>query len=180
MWPPKPTRVQARRLCWRALTQGLMSWENLFRHLYLSDMFPSATRWFPSWWCENKQIWQLDIREAPTNQNPRSFGHCPNSNWTTTPSRTQSGTLGHFLGPILPFLRVVKSFSKKVPQTILARDLQGYKALPGVHLLIFLRGFPVIGKNKHRHPLIFLRGFLVSSKVFSETDTFFDTKIFRH
>ena len=38
--------------------------------------------------------------------------------------------------------------------------------------LIFLRGFPVIGKNKHRHPLIFLRGFLVSSKVFSESDTF--------
>merc|ERR1712090_37776 len=61
------------------------------------------------------------------------------------------------------------------------------------HPLIFLRGFPVIGKNKQRHPLIFLREFLVSSKVFSEsdtfsipkifetdTDTFFDTKFFRN
>ena len=34
------------------------------------------------------------LREAPFNESPPLFGHCPNSNYT--PPRTQTGTLGHF------------------------------------------------------------------------------------
>ena len=35
----------------------------------------------------------LTLREAPLSQNPRSFGHCPNSNWSLDPSPPHSN--GH-------------------------------------------------------------------------------------
>ena len=49
MWRPKPMRGQARRWCGVASTPELMSWENQFLHLCLSDMFPLATPWFLRW-----------------------------------------------------------------------------------------------------------------------------------
>ena len=58
-------------------------------------------------------IW---LWEAPTNQNPRSFGHCPNSTWTPSPTlkRALCGTF--FRALFYRFERLSNPSLKKCPK----------------------------------------------------------------